>query len=409
SPFFQDMLDGGHIGVNDEGTSDSRPITLANITASEMESFLDITTARVIIGSPSLSLSGWSAALHLATMWDFERIRAYAISQIDDNYDHQDPLDRIDLAEKCRVAKWLHPAYVKLCERAEPMTGVDGRRLGYDRFAAICKIREMKKPGNATYCCCPEQATTTSGAPLDCPGRTAGLGPIVVIEVDGVPFGIPLSLLEGSPFFKDMLDDSVIGRSSESVNEPAKVHIRLEEASNVKASEMEAFVRLLDTKQVIPPSDYTIFQPRPNLTSEQWASSLYLATVWHLDPVRDFIIQNLDRQIDDIDPLDRIDLTIKCKVEKWLIPAYAALCRQKAPFSDPVALRLGLLRFAALCRIRERISKARFQFRLEELRYGGQILAYYSQLSPVPDALNTVGLIRAEPALAFPGTLAESP
>ncbi|KAG8895976.1 hypothetical protein FRB99_000237, partial [Tulasnella sp. 403] len=69
-----------------------------------------------------------------------------------------------------------------------------------------------------------------------------------LLQVDNVPFGIPVSLLEGPSFFKDMLEDSVIDNTSGDGNEPSKVHIRLDVASEVSAREMECFVRLLEKR-----------------------------------------------------------------------------------------------------------------------------------------------------------------
>ncbi|KAG8898652.1 hypothetical protein FRB99_007240, partial [Tulasnella sp. 403] len=70
-------------------------------------------------------------------MWSFADIRSYVIKQIDDNFAHQDALDMIELALKCQVADWLHPSYVRLCDRVEPITALEGSRLGFERFAAI--------------------------------------------------------------------------------------------------------------------------------------------------------------------------------------------------------------------------------------------------------------------------------
>ncbi|KAG8892794.1 hypothetical protein FRB99_002435, partial [Tulasnella sp. 403] len=233
--------------------------------------------------------------------------------------------------------------------------------------------------------------------PVEYQGKTAGLElKIAVIETESVPFGIPESLLEDSSFFKDMVEDSVIGRAPGDGDKPAKIHIQLDAASKVTAQEMECFVQLLDIR---------IFQPRPNLTFQQWSSSLHLATMWHFDQVRKFIIQNIDDQIDGINPLDRIDLAIKCSVEKWLVPAYVALCTQEEPLGDPVGHRLGLVRFAALCRIRERNLKAgRDAYYTPPTGSPGMSIPPPKwALSPQwVEAMRLERWLRAEPALTFP-------
>ncbi|KAG8895974.1 hypothetical protein FRB99_000235 [Tulasnella sp. 403] len=213
-------------------------------------------------------------------------------------------------------------------------------------------------------------------------GNSAGSESTAIINVESVPFGIPMSLLEESSFLKHMLEDPVIGdASSDDSDEAAGVCIQLDAASNVTAQEMECFVRLLN-------------------------------------------IRCLDRQIDNIDALDRIDLAIKCSVEKWLVPAYAALCTQEALLSDSVGRRLGLPRFAALSRIRESLKSKPGQdwhtrprspnFSPLPNRFGTPAFGGFGTSARVPDATVAFGaksavsvndLIRAEPALAFPRTI----
>jgi len=109
---------------------------------------------------PKLSIEQWSAALHLATMWHFDAARKYAIDQISSEYTDQNHFDRVDLAMKCQVGQWLHPAYQALCERTESLSAEEGERLGYRRLTAICRIRESQartparqvKCGSCGYC-----------------------------------------------------------------------------------------------------------------------------------------------------------------------------------------------------------------------------------------------------------------
>ncbi|KAG8868178.1 hypothetical protein FRB98_003759, partial [Tulasnella sp. 332] len=86
---------------------------------------------------PRLTIDQWSAALYLATMWHFDAARKYAIQQIESEYAEQSPVDRIILAGKCQVGQWLHPAFLSLCNRTEPLTAEEGEKLGYPRLMAI--------------------------------------------------------------------------------------------------------------------------------------------------------------------------------------------------------------------------------------------------------------------------------
>lgn len=89
---------------------------------------------------PELTLQEWSEAFHIATLWGFEQLRAYIIKTTDSIA--QDPMDRIQLADQCGLTEWLHPAYAKLCARDTSLTAEEGRRLGFERFAALSRIRE---------------------------------------------------------------------------------------------------------------------------------------------------------------------------------------------------------------------------------------------------------------------------
>ncbi|KAG8921499.1 hypothetical protein FRC01_000224, partial [Tulasnella sp. 417] len=82
----------------------------------------------------------WSESLQLATLWRFEQLRAYIIKNMDSMT--RDPFTRIQIADAYGLTDWLHPAYAKLCARDASLTFEEGRRIGFERFAALVKIRE---------------------------------------------------------------------------------------------------------------------------------------------------------------------------------------------------------------------------------------------------------------------------
>lgn len=142
SQFFCDMIDEAHTGVESEGKSDEHPISLGGISAFEMTSFLDALENPFVLGDPNLTFDQWAAALHLATMWSFDDLRRSIITQMDKTIILVNPLDRIDVSLKCRVEKWLHPAYEVLCTRGNGLTEDEVERLGLKRSVAIWRIRE---------------------------------------------------------------------------------------------------------------------------------------------------------------------------------------------------------------------------------------------------------------------------
>lgn len=54
----------------------------------------------------------------------------------------KDPFDRIQIADDYGLTDWLYPAYAKLCARDASLTFEEGRRIGFERFAVLVKIRE---------------------------------------------------------------------------------------------------------------------------------------------------------------------------------------------------------------------------------------------------------------------------
>lgn len=81
------------------------------------------------------------------TMWHFDSPRNFIIEQIEAKFSQQDPVERIQLAEKCQVGRWIHPAYKILCERVESLSADEAGKLGIQRMVAICRIREGRIGG----------------------------------------------------------------------------------------------------------------------------------------------------------------------------------------------------------------------------------------------------------------------
>lgn len=136
SPYFASLLESAHLGGKSEGQRDSDPIILHELSLTKYY------LSRRVKDSLKLTVERWSAALHLATLWDFVDVRLYCIDRIHMSYPDQNAFDRMDLAVKCHVDEWLAPAYATMCSRAEPFEPWEMERLGFARLAAVCRIRE---------------------------------------------------------------------------------------------------------------------------------------------------------------------------------------------------------------------------------------------------------------------------
>ncbi|KAG8869706.1 hypothetical protein FRB97_000780 [Tulasnella sp. 331] len=123
--------------------ADSEPKIVNDVTIFEMDSLLSVLDAGAIGNVlDDLSSDQWTAVLRLATKWGFTAVREHAINIFDTRFRDQETFSRIDLARRCKVAKWFPPAYRQLCERPESLTLVEVKKLGLPQFVAISRIRD---------------------------------------------------------------------------------------------------------------------------------------------------------------------------------------------------------------------------------------------------------------------------
>jgi len=88
------------------------------------------------------SLLAWTSLLSISTRFDMQRVRSRAIMEIDTFYPAIDPVDKVVLAVKHNVPKWLPLAYAALCQRADPIEIEEGQKLGLETTVLLAKARE---------------------------------------------------------------------------------------------------------------------------------------------------------------------------------------------------------------------------------------------------------------------------
>ncbi|KAG8868443.1 hypothetical protein FRB97_002365 [Tulasnella sp. 331] len=144
SQYFEDLLVSNQaFGNGQTGMNDAHPIILDGVQVEEMSDFLTFLYKPPFqTNFDLLEIRQWAAILKLATLWSFSATRAYAISIFDTKLAGEDSFDRLERAFACAVPKWVRPAYDAICRRWESLSADEGRRLGWERYAAICRIRE---------------------------------------------------------------------------------------------------------------------------------------------------------------------------------------------------------------------------------------------------------------------------
>lgn len=74
--------------------------------------------------------------------------------------------------------------------------------------------------------------------------------------------------------------------------------------------------------------------------------------MWDFDLLRDYIFKHLDKSVKE--PIPRIEYADLLGFENWIVPALAQLCQRSEPLTAEEGARLGLARFAEVCKHRER-------------------------------------------------------
>ncbi|KAG8869222.1 hypothetical protein FRB97_001467 [Tulasnella sp. 331] len=144
SQYFEEFLRSNQaLGDGRTGRSDAQPITLDGVQVEEMSDFLTFLHEPPFqTNFDHINIHQWAAILKLATLWSFNATRAYAISVFDNRFPEENCFDRLERAFACAVPKWVRPAYDDICRRPESLSANEGRRLGWERYAVICRIRE---------------------------------------------------------------------------------------------------------------------------------------------------------------------------------------------------------------------------------------------------------------------------
>ncbi|KAG8944474.1 hypothetical protein FRC04_001786 [Tulasnella sp. 424] len=163
--------------------------------------------------------------------------------------------------------------------------------------------------------------------------------PTIVFQVQNALFGVPRSQVLKSGFFRGMMESPHLGDSKEG---SAEHPIVLDERTKITRGDMKNFCAVLDIRAC---------ESAPTLSVADWASAYRLAKMWEFEHVREYIYKHLDVSITD--PFERIEYADALGFSQWVAPALCNLCTRDAAFTAAEGGRLGLVRFAELCRLRE--------------------------------------------------------
>jgi len=132
-------------GAGAPGASDDDPIRLdADVSAADFRSLLKATYPPPGTSTADLTIEEWMSVLKLAKKWDLVSIRDKAVSQSDAQIQQKTPAEKILLAKRYTVAKWLREGYTTLVSRKEVITDDETEKLGWETFGKLMKIRESR-------------------------------------------------------------------------------------------------------------------------------------------------------------------------------------------------------------------------------------------------------------------------
>jgi hypothetical protein len=92
----------------------------------------------------------WINLLAISTRFDFQRLRECAITAIEHGRRNNrkgpvqdvNPIEQLLLAEKHDIPHWRRIAYVKICERSDPIQEWEAEKIGARETALLARARE---------------------------------------------------------------------------------------------------------------------------------------------------------------------------------------------------------------------------------------------------------------------------
>ncbi|CAE6480049.1 unnamed protein product [Rhizoctonia solani] len=180
SEFFSDMLK--EPKVEDEkpeaGSSPEHPIVIKGVAASDFAALLKVLYASHFSGEKHVPETPLIIpAFRLANLLDFSELRTYLLPLAEQNLGD---VDKIIFAREFDITEWLAPAHVHLCQREEPLSTEEARKLGVDSVLIVWRMREQHRSRttpfnvNQDYCysCAGLTYTGTSNACVACDGSS---------------------------------------------------------------------------------------------------------------------------------------------------------------------------------------------------------------------------------------------
>ncbi|KZV72009.1 hypothetical protein PENSPDRAFT_374187 [Peniophora sp. CONT] len=125
------------------GSSNENPIFLdSDVKAFDFRSLLKASYPPPGTTASVLTLDEWMGVLTLANKWNLVNMKEKAIAGSNVEVQNKSTVDKVLLAKKYNVARWLKEGYYTLVSRKDPITPDERTKLGWETYARLLDVRE---------------------------------------------------------------------------------------------------------------------------------------------------------------------------------------------------------------------------------------------------------------------------
>ncbi|KAG9221266.1 hypothetical protein CCMSSC00406_0008899 [Pleurotus cornucopiae] len=129
-----------------DGLTDEQPLRLDGVEQADFRHFLKYLYPRGIGRPVSLTLDEWLSILKLSSLWEMDRIRNDAITNLPALLTN--PAQKLGVAIDYNIEFWLVPAMQELVQREAPLSVADLEHIGIECALRLAAIREACLPHN---------------------------------------------------------------------------------------------------------------------------------------------------------------------------------------------------------------------------------------------------------------------
>ncbi|KIM83731.1 hypothetical protein PILCRDRAFT_69082, partial [Piloderma croceum F 1598] len=129
-------------GEKDVEGTEERPFTLHGISAVHFECLLKVMYPMMPLTELKLTRQEWCSVLKLSTMWEFTKIRKWAIDKLSEMKAEMGEIEMIEFGTSFDVKEWRLEGYDSLLKRGKTITDEEAERLGWKIAAKLLRLRE---------------------------------------------------------------------------------------------------------------------------------------------------------------------------------------------------------------------------------------------------------------------------